>query len=163
MLPCITCIKVQVTFVGVLSYAICILLHLDAYCCLFPVPLAIICRQIWQIVEERDELRPIFMAHIKLTVWKQHVHPMYDWSLLDWFVVVQRHTQQYFIYIFLARQDGCPESYCRTPSVGVGVRVHVHKHFNLANNSWTTIDRPIIFHMCIPCDPTFPWVPKCLT
>ena len=34
---------------------------------------------------------------------------------------------------FLARQDECPESYCRTS--GVGVRVHVHKNLNLAYNS----------------------------
>ena len=59
----------------------------------------------------------------------------------------------------LARRDECPESYCRTP--GVGVRVH--KNFNLAYNSWTTIDRAFIFHMCIPCDKTFPWIPKILT
>ena len=62
---------------------------------------------------------------------------------------------------FLARRDKCPESYCRTPGVGVGVRVH--KNFNLAYNSWTTIGRAFIFHMCIPCDKTFPWVPKFLT
>ena len=62
---------------------------------------------------------------------------------------------------FLARRDECPESYCRTPGVGVGVRVH--KNFNLAYNSWTTIGRAFIFHMCIPCDKTFPWVPKFLT
>ena len=35
--------------------------------------------------------------------------------------------------IILARRDECPESYCRTPGVGVGVRVH--KNFNLAYNS----------------------------
>ena len=63
----------------------------------------------------------------------------------------------------LARRDECPESYCRTPGVGVGVGVHVHKNFNLAYNSWTTIDRAFIFHMCIPCDKTFPWIPKILT
>ena len=63
--------------------------------------------------------------------------------------------------LFLARQDECPESYCRTPSVGVGV--HVHKNFNLAYNSWTTIGRAFIFHMCISYDKTFPWVPKVLT
>ena len=33
-------------------------------------------------------------------------------------------------FVFLARRDECPESYCRTPSVGVGVRVH--KNFNLS-------------------------------
>ena len=64
---------------------------------------------------------------------------------------------------FLARRDECPESYCRTPGVGVGVGVRVHKNFNLAYNSWTTIGRAFIFHMCIPCDKTFPWVPKFLT
>ena len=48
---------------------------------------------------------------------------------------------------------------CRT----VGFRVRVHKIFNLAYNSWTTIGRAFIFHMCIPCDKTFPWVPKFLT
>ena len=35
----------------------------------------------------------------------------------------------------LARRDECPESYCRTPGVGVGVSVRVHKNFNLAHNS----------------------------
>ena len=64
---------------------------------------------------------------------------------------------------FLARRDECPESYCRTPGVGVGVGVRVHKNFNLAYNSWTTIGRAFIFHMYIPCDKTFPWVPKFLT
>ena len=66
---------------------------------------------------------------------------------------------------FLARRDECPESYCRTPGVGVGVGVgvRVHKNFNLAYNSLTTIGRAFIFHMCIPCDKTFPWVPKFLT
>ena len=56
---------------------------------------------------------------------------------------------------FLARRDECPESYCRT--------VSVHKNFNLAYNSWTTLGRAFIFHMCIPCDKTFPRVPKFLT
>ena len=65
--------------------------------------------------------------------------------------------------LFLARRDECPESYCRTPGVGVGVGVRVHKNFNLAYNSSTTIDRAFIFHMCIPCDKTFPWIPKFLT
>ena len=60
---------------------------------------------------------------------------------------------------FLARLDECPESYCRTPGVGV----HVYKNFNLAYNSWTTIGRAFIFHMCIPCDKTFPNVLKFLT
>ena len=59
----------------------------------------------------------------------------------------------------LARRDECPESYCRTPSVGV----RVHKNFNLAYISWTTIGRAFIFHMCIPCDKTFPRLPKFLT
>ena len=71
--------------------------------------------------------------------------------------------QQCFMNIFLARRDECPESYCRTPGVGVGVGVHMHKNFNLAYNSWTTIGRPFIFLMCIPCDKTFPWIPKFLT
>ena len=63
------------------------------------------------------------------------------------------------IIVLSARQDECPESYCRPP--GVGVRVH--KNFNLAYNSWTIIGRAFIFHMCIPCDKTPPWVPKFLT
>ena len=64
---------------------------------------------------------------------------------------------------FLARRDESSESYFRTPCVGVGVCVH--KNFNLAYNSWTTctIDRAFIFHMCIPCDKTFQWVPKLLS
>ena len=64
---------------------------------------------------------------------------------------------------FLARRDECHESYCRTVSVGVSVSVRVHKNFNLAYNSWTTIGRAFIFHMCIPCDKTFPWVPQFFT
>ena len=60
---------------------------------------------------------------------------------------------------FLARRDECPESYCCTPCVSV----RVHKNSNLAYNSWPTIGRAFIFHMCIPCDKTFPWVPKFLT
>ena len=62
---------------------------------------------------------------------------------------------------FLARRDECPESYCRTPGVGVGVsvRVCVHKNFNLAYNSWTTIGKAFIFHLRISCDKNFPWVP----
>ena len=62
--------------------------------------------------------------------------------------------------VLLARRDEYPESYCRTPGVGLGVRMH--KNFNLAYNS-TTIGRAFIFHMCIPCDKTFPWVTKFLT
>ena len=47
----------------------------------------------------------------------------------------------YIFNLFLARRDECPESYCRTPGVGVGVGlgvsvgVRVHKNFNLAYNS----------------------------
>ena len=80
---------------------------------------------------------------------------IYSWNLLTWSWWDQR---KYFEY-------ECPESYCRTPGVGVGVRVRVrvHKNFNLAYNSWTTIGRAFISHMCIPCDKTFPWVPKFLT
>ena len=33
----------------------------------------------------------------------------------------------------------------------------------LAYNAWTTIGRPLIFHMCIPFDKTFPWISKFLT
>ena len=32
-------------------------------------------------------------------------------------------------------------------------------NFNLANNFWTVNARALIFHMNIPCDKTFPWVP----
>ena len=59
--------------------------------------------------------------------------------------------------MFLARRDECPESYCHT--VGVRVHVCVKNNFNLAHNSRTTIGRAFIFHMYIPCDKTFPWVP----
>ena len=30
---------------------------------------------------------------------------------------------------------------------------------NLANNFWTVSARALIFHMSIPCDKTFPWIP----
>ena len=60
---------------------------------------------------------------------------------------------------FLARRDEFLESYCCT------VGVCVHKNFNLDYNLLTTIGsyRAFIFHMCVPCDKTFPWVPKFLT
>ena len=32
-------------------------------------------------------------------------------------------------------------------------------NFNLANNFWTVSARALIFHMSIPCDKTFPWIP----
>ena len=58
---------------------------------------------------------------------------------------------------FLARRDECPESYCRTPGVGVSVRMH--KNFNLAYNFLTNTDWAFIFNMCILCDKTFHAVP----
>ena len=80
--------------------------------------------------------------------------------LLSMYKLIHVHSF-IWIYHFLVRRDKCPESYCRTP--GVGVRVRVHKNFNIAYNSWITIGKAFIFHMCIPCDKTFPLVPKFLT
>ena len=37
------------------------------------------------------------------------------------------------------------------------------KNFNLANIFWTVSARALIFHMNIPCDKTFPWMPLLLT
>ena len=37
------------------------------------------------------------------------------------------------------------------------------KNFNIGHNFWTVSDRAFIFHMCIPCDKTFPLIPKFLT
>ena len=51
------------------------------------------------------------------------------------------------VFFILARQDECPESYCHTPCIGM----LVHQNFDLAYNSWTTIEIAFIFHMCIPC------------
>ena len=36
-------------------------------------------------------------------------------------------------------------------------------NLNLANNFWTVIAIDVIFHMNIPCDKTFPWVPLFFT
>ena len=36
-------------------------------------------------------------------------------------------------------------------------------NFNLANNFWTVCARALIFHLSIPYDKTFPWVPLMLT
>ena len=36
-------------------------------------------------------------------------------------------------------------------------------NFNLANNFWTVSARALIFHMSIPCDKTFPWIPLFFT
>ena len=41
---------------------------------------------------------------------------------------------------------------------GVRVPVRLHKNFNIAYNSWTAIGKAFIFHLCIPCDKTFPWM-----
>ena len=37
------------------------------------------------------------------------------------------------------------------------------KTLNLFNNFWTVKGKALIFHMCIPCDITFPSVPNLLT
>ena len=37
------------------------------------------------------------------------------------------------------------------------------KNFNLAYNFWTVSARALIFHMIIPCDKTFQWVPLFFT
>ena len=37
------------------------------------------------------------------------------------------------------------------------------ENFNLANNFGRVSARALIFHMNIPCDKTFPWVPLFLT
>ena len=37
------------------------------------------------------------------------------------------------------------------------------ENFNLANNFWTVSAGSLIFHMSIPCDKTFPWVPLFFT
>ena len=36
------------------------------------------------------------------------------------------------------------------------------KNFNLGHNFWTIRGRALIFHMCIPCDKTFPLMPTFL-
>ena len=99
----------------------------------------------------------IFSRKLFLKKFRAYFHEAYDKSCPK----INRNSE--VPISFLARRDECPESYCRTPGVGVGVRVRVHKNFNLAYNSWTTIGRAFIFHMCIPCDKTFPWIPKFLT
>ena len=78
------------------------------------------------------------------------------------YVIQNLHEKSLFALYFFSSSDEYLESYCRTPGVGVRVcvRVRVHKNFNLAYNSWTTIGRAFIFHMCIPRDKTFPWVPN---
>ena len=55
-------------------------------------------------------------------------------SVMSKNIRVGRSEKSFFLFLifFLARRDECPESYCRTP--GVGVRVRVHKNFNLAHN-----------------------------
>ena len=54
----------------------------------------------------------------------QYGHLVENFSTSDWLV-------QSLLLHFLARRDKCPESYYRTPSVGV----RVHKNFNLAYSS----------------------------
>ena len=39
----------------------------------------------------------------------------------------------------------------------------IFESFNLANNFWTVSARALIFHMNIPCDMTFLWIPVWLT
>ena len=39
----------------------------------------------------------------------------------------------------------------------------IRENFNLANTFWTVSARAFIFHMSIPCDKNFPWVPLFLT
>ena len=37
------------------------------------------------------------------------------------------------------------------------------KNFNLGHNTFMVSIRALIFHMSVPCDKTFPWVPTDLT
>ena len=45
----------------------------------------------------------------------------------------------------------------------LGVLPIFKKNFNLSNNVWTVSARALIFHMSIPCNKTFPWVPLFFT
>ena len=63
-------------------------------------------------------------------------------------------------FIFLCPRDRRSVSYCFCP---VCHSVILSKNFNLANNFWTENARALIFHMSIPCDNTFPWVPLFFT
>ena len=46
------------------------------------------------------------------------------------------------------------------PSVGLSVW---QKNFKIGHNFWMVSDRTFIFHMRIPCDKTFPLIPKYVT
>ena len=52
---------------------------------------------------------------------------------------------------------------CLLLCLSVTLSVCVKKNFNLGHNFWTVIGTAFIFHMCIPCDKTFPLVPKFVT
>ena len=60
----------------------------------------------------------------------------------------------------------CPVCHSVIPSFCLSVIpsfCHSLWNFNLANNFWTGSARALIFHMNIPCDKTFPWVPLFFT
>ena len=106
-------------------------------------------------------------THGDVTVWmgisSSEVVPVLEGPLCPFYTqkskVSSNSTIKYwFIFSSPGWMSGELLSY---PRFSVGVRVH--KNFNLAYNSWTIIGRAFIFHMCIPCDKTFPWVPKFLT
>ena len=76
---------------------------------------------------------------------------------------VLQHQGTHFVFSSPGRMSGELLSYPRRRRWRWRARARAQNNFNLAYNSWTTIGRAFIFHMCIPCDKTFPWVPKFLT
>ena len=68
----------------------------------------------------------------------------------------------YFTWVFLVIRPFCGYHYFLPCDLDLGVWP-IFENFNLANNVWTVSARALIFHVSIPCDKTFPWVPLFFT
>ena len=68
----------------------------------------------------------------------------------------------YYTWIFLVIRPFRGYYYFLPYNLDLGVWP-IFENFNPANNFWTVSSRTLIFHMNIPCEQTFPWVPLFLT
>ena len=69
----------------------------------------------------------------------------------------------YFKWVFLVIRPSRGYHYFFTLWPWPRRMTHFFDKFNLAYNFWTVSARALIFHMSIPCDKSFPWVPLFFT
>ena len=81
-------------------------------------------------------------------IWFKHSYSL-KWVQLDWWHASSHEIGGGGLY--------------RNQPVCLSVRLSVQSKLNLGHNFLTKGDRALILHKCIPCDKTFPSIPKFLT